>query len=177
MKGTAATVAALLTASAAAQTVLMNFEKKSQNGLRRRDGSSTTQADISNQVQDGGYFVDVTVGTPGQKFSLQLDTGSSDVWVPSSGSSACQAKGSGPKRPGDSDGCSKGSCSCSPSSAATVLCHDTLTFPVQSPQASRARSKRLARKGTSRSSMSTNLEPRALTSRTTSKSVAPRSRV
>lgn len=29
----------------------------------------------------GGYYADVEIGTPGQKVSLILDTGSSDVWV------------------------------------------------------------------------------------------------
>lgn len=31
------------------------------------------------------YLINVTIGTPGQPFSLQLDTGSSDVWIPQAG--------------------------------------------------------------------------------------------
>jgi Eukaryotic aspartyl protease len=35
------------------------------------------------------YFLNVTIGTPPQPFSLQLDTGSSDIWIPSSESNVC----------------------------------------------------------------------------------------
>lgn len=37
------------------------------------------------------YFINVTVGTPPQPFSLQLDTGSSDIWIPSTRSDVCTA--------------------------------------------------------------------------------------
>ena len=36
------------------------------------------------------YIINMTVGTPGQPFSVQLDTGSSDIWIPSIESDACQ---------------------------------------------------------------------------------------
>ncbi|TQV96962.1 hypothetical protein V2A60_000402 [Cordyceps javanica] len=127
MKAAAATLAALLSASATAQYVLMDFEKKAHTNLQRR--ASSVEGDISNLRQDGGYFIDVTVGTPGQKFSLQLDTGSSDVWVPSSGSEACQAKSDKITRPGQSNGCSKGSFTSSKSSTFTP--YDEGSFEIQ----------------------------------------------
>ena len=36
------------------------------------------------------YLINMTVGTPGQPFSVQLDTGSSDIWIPSVDSDACE---------------------------------------------------------------------------------------
>ncbi|KAK3494947.1 aspartic peptidase domain-containing protein, partial [Neurospora hispaniola] len=38
----------------------------------------------------GGYYVNVTIGTPGRNLSLHLDTGSSDTWVNSPSSILCQ---------------------------------------------------------------------------------------
>ncbi|PNY24890.1 Elongation factor G, mitochondrial [Tolypocladium capitatum] len=59
--------------------------------LRPRDGSSFDSA-LNNNIQLGGYIATVQVGTPGQQLSLQLDTGSSDVWVPSNKASICRSK-------------------------------------------------------------------------------------
>lgn len=35
------------------------------------------------------YLINMTIGTPPQPFSIQLDTGSSDIWIPSVDSNAC----------------------------------------------------------------------------------------
>ena len=53
--------------------------------LRRRQDS--VEAVISNA--EIFYQINVTIGTPPQPFGLQLDTGSSDIWVPAFGSEAC----------------------------------------------------------------------------------------
>lgn len=43
-------------------------------------------------VQICGYYINVTIGTPGRNFSLHLDTGSSDTWVNAPSSNLCQEK-------------------------------------------------------------------------------------
>ncbi|KAL6721526.1 hypothetical protein ACLMJK_000630 [Lecanora helva] len=55
------------------------------NRLRKRQ--KTVSVDIDNaQI---AYLINMTVGTPPQPFSVQLDTGSSDIWIPSVDSDAC----------------------------------------------------------------------------------------
>lgn len=74
--------------------------------LRRRDGKvgATYEEVITNEKLRGGYFATTQVGTPGQKLTLQLDTGSSDIWVPYSGSEVCTTTSR------TSAGCTFGSC-------------------------------------------------------------------
>ena len=73
------------------------------NRLRKRQGTVT--ANITNEgiayvlptqkakvLADSlcSYIFNMTIGTPGQAFSVQLDTGSSDIWIPAADSNICQ---------------------------------------------------------------------------------------
>ena len=60
-------------------------------GLSRRQSTDTVLADLGNALQAGLYYANVTVGTPPQDLSLQIDTGSSDVWVPYTQLSVCRS--------------------------------------------------------------------------------------
>ena len=100
----AAFLAVTLAAIAGAQVVQWEFVRRQRPGrcFLSRDASSV-DSKVSNK--DGAYFAIVTVGTPGQQLSLQLDTGSSDVWLPYSGAESCQAKS-----PNGDSNCTMGSC-------------------------------------------------------------------
>lgn len=105
MKPLPLTYWALLFATAAyAQVVQWNFEKRIlQGGLNRRS-EAVIETDLQNNKQRGGYFVTVEIGSPGQELTLQLDTGSSDVWLPYRESRICNDGDA------DEDTCTLGSC-------------------------------------------------------------------
>lgn len=74
----------------AAGVVQWDIEKRQhpKASLRKRE-TGTEEAKITNSIARGGYFASCSVGTPGQDVILQLDTGSSDVWIPSSAAAIC----------------------------------------------------------------------------------------
>jgi hypothetical protein len=64
----------------------LTFEKRKIAGpaaatrrLRKRSG--TLQSTLYNADVDVLYLMNTTTGTPPQSIALQLDTGSSDIWV------------------------------------------------------------------------------------------------
>ncbi|APA07434.1 hypothetical protein SS1G_12969 [Sclerotinia sclerotiorum 1980 UF-70] len=58
--------------------------------VRVTERADTVTADLGNALTSGLYYANVTVGSPAQQLSLQIDTGSSDVWVPSASATICE---------------------------------------------------------------------------------------
>ncbi|KAK4098634.1 mitochondrial elongation factor g 1-like protein [Parathielavia hyrcaniae] len=87
--------------------------KQEFNMLRKR--ADTFEEVVTNEKARGGYFATCRLGTPGQNLTMQLDTGSSDIWVPSSRAAACRQTQIG------DEGCSFGSFTPSSSTSFTVV--------------------------------------------------------
>ncbi|KAK9239400.1 aspartic peptidase domain-containing protein [Lipomyces kononenkoae] len=102
------TIAAILVvsttaASAEAESVQFDIarQKRSPGTIdlfkhRHRHRLAKRATSVSHTVQeildnyDYLYYANVSVGTPGQKLRLQIDTGSSDIWVQSAQNEFCQ---------------------------------------------------------------------------------------
>src|SRR3569833_2630043 len=92
MKPTSIVLAAAASA-ATAQSVVeigINRVKPGQKGLTRR---STIVEPLANNFTGGGYYILVSVGTPGQPQTMVLDSGSSDVWVVAFNADLCRGAG------------------------------------------------------------------------------------
>ncbi len=95
----------LLAGAAAAQKVVelgISRVKPSLSSLASLGRRGVDVATLDNNATKGVYFVQVTVGTPGQPQDLTIDTGSSDVWVVGYNADVCQSSG---VQPDSSDGC------------------------------------------------------------------------
>ena len=80
---------------------MVNFENLQQKPRNRisavkfiqgQGRATTNQVVLSNQKTL--YAINITVGTPIQNISVQIDTGSSDLWFPITGSTLCNLKSS-----------------------------------------------------------------------------------
>ncbi|KAJ9621062.1 hypothetical protein H2204_012043 [Knufia peltigerae] len=78
-----------------AKTVHFGFWKAKvvpKSSLSRRDNDDFSDP-LHGDYHKVQYYTNVTIGTPGQPIALQLDTGSSDTWVPSIDAEACADDG------------------------------------------------------------------------------------
>ncbi|XXH05843.1 hypothetical protein Hte_012281 [Hypoxylon texense] len=87
-----ASVAAAATTANAQRVIPVTFSKPTPRlpALHKRAG--TYSQELNNNLTGGGYYAQVTVGTPAQTVDLIVDTGSSDVWILDSDADLCQSR-------------------------------------------------------------------------------------
>jgi hypothetical protein len=80
----------LAPAANAAGTVQWDIQKNHPKARLGRRAADTHEGVITNELTRGGYFATCSMGTPPQNLTLQLDTGSSDIWVPWNLATVCE---------------------------------------------------------------------------------------
>lgn len=63
------------------KVVHMPLERKSRRTLHKRDFGDGDSAAVTLSDDKMFYYVNTTVGTPGQRVEFDIDTGSSDTWI------------------------------------------------------------------------------------------------
>ncbi|MCJ1282972.1 hypothetical protein MMC26_002299 [Xylographa opegraphella] len=90
---TAATLLSFIGASLAEPAVLgASFRKEVNRDPTHLNRLASRQNSVSASIENADllYLINATIGTPPQSFGLQLDTGSSDIWVPATNADVCQ---------------------------------------------------------------------------------------
>jgi len=88
LRSSAALAGATLLSYVAA-TVTMKMTRGPNLNRRNLAARDSITAVLNNNITGGSYYVEVNVGSPGQKQTMALDTGSSDVWLLSSMANLC----------------------------------------------------------------------------------------
>ncbi|KAI0999760.1 hypothetical protein K3495_g8438 [Podosphaera aphanis] len=87
--------AAIISGSTIKFDIGQNLAVRDAQLRRRAESVSLSKRDdnisvpLGNSLSQGLYFANVSVGTPPQTLALQVDTGSSDTWIPSSTAPLC----------------------------------------------------------------------------------------
>jgi hypothetical protein len=82
--------AAVATPDGVVQLAIQRRNVADSRPILPRESSSPVLEQLQNDRSEGAYMAEVKVGTPPQTLTLQLDTGSSDTWVVSSGAEICE---------------------------------------------------------------------------------------
>jgi hypothetical protein len=109
---------------AEAQVVQWDIQRRHVDIPLQRRVERTYEETIANEKGRGGYFANARIGSPGQNVTLQLDTASSDIWVPYSHAGICRTK----SLSGES-GCFMGSCKL-PTAPGSYVCAVLTRRPV-----------------------------------------------
>lgn len=95
----------------------LDFSKRSIRSEAKSLSARSLDLPLLNGGSDLEYWVNITVGTPPQSLAVQLDTGSSDLWIPSTAAPVCAVQDGVP-------GCPNGAFTPSKSSTYKLIAND-----------------------------------------------------